>query len=394
MLSGMSFIRPELPEPPDLIPLPDRSHLIRLPGRVAIGFDPVIEKFLPVREYQGKTVYPVSAVLSRGYLQLLRSAYSTLLEAPRLPAYHFTAVGIQDGQIYCAALPTNAEQALSYHEEKDLLIRERITVLRKQFSKNRLVNYFIDHHKRFPECSNALRFILREGEVRISPGVDPNTPCRDCLPRDRVNRVAPVPREIQLRESDIIEAAEEHLQNSALPAIRLSVPREGDGSSDSEDAIDLVRVIREIRKSGDRGSIVFYNRREGSQFIEALIEAGVSSVIFPVNSFQAKFFDVFHQPDHYRFDALRDSVSIAISAGVDTRLEYGCFPGLTNHPDENRAFLEFVDEYPVNDVILQNLEVDPDWYIDELELFHLSRHHKTLRTCLEEMRDRVPVSNV
>ncbi len=391
----MSFIRPVLPGSPDLIPLPKRSHLRKLPGRVALGYDPLLEKFVPIREYHGKTVYPVSAVLPRGYLQLLRSAYSTLLEAPRLPAYHFTAVGIKDGQIYCAALPTNAEQVMSHHEDKELLIRERIIALKKQFPRNRLIHYFVNHYKRFPDCPNALRFILREGEVHISPEFEESTPCGDCLPEDRLSQANPVSRRLRLQESDVIEAAVEHLQNSALPAIRFSMPKNGkDSDITRKNSMDWVRGLREIRESSDRGTIVFYNWKEDRQFIETIIEAGVSSVIFPVNSFQPKFFDVFHQPDHYRFDELQVSVRSALSGGIDTRLEYGCFPGLTNHPDENQAFLEFVDEYPVNDVILQNLEVDPDWYIDELELFHLSRHHKTLRTCLEEMRDRVPVLSI
>ncbi len=394
-LSGMSYIRPELPSSSELIPLPAHSYLMKLPGRVAIGFDPISERFLPIREYHGKPVFPVSALLPRGYLQLLRSAYSTLLEAPRLPAYHFTAVGVKDGQMYCAALPTNSEQLLSFHEKMEELLRERTSALRKQFSGNHLVNYFVHHHEKFPECPNALRFILREGEVHIAPAFDNTSPCQDCLPKDRFSKSDSAPRLIQVREPDIIEAAVEHLQSSALPAIRFSVPGNGNNSGNHrKNSIDLVKVIREIRNSGDRGSIVFYNRKEDSQFIKAIIEAGTSAVIFPVNSFQPEFFDMFHQPDYFRFDALRDSVKTAISEGIDTRLEYGCFPGLTNHPDENRAFLEFVADLPVNNIILQNLEVDPDWYIDELELFHLSRNHKSMKTCLEEIKKRISVINV
>lgn len=104
-LAGVGFVKPIQPETGALIPLPEDAELIGLPGRVAIGYDPELEKFVQLREYDGMTVYPVAAALPPGQLQIYRSAFSMVLDAPRLPDKSYSAVGARDGAYFAAALP-------------------------------------------------------------------------------------------------------------------------------------------------------------------------------------------------------------------------------------------------------------------------------------------------
>lgn len=104
-LAGVGFVKPVRPEAATLLPLPEDAELIGLPGRVAIGYDPELEKFVQLREYDGMTVYPVAAVLPPEQLQIYRSAFSMVLDAPRLPDKSYSAVGGRDGAYFAAAMP-------------------------------------------------------------------------------------------------------------------------------------------------------------------------------------------------------------------------------------------------------------------------------------------------
>lgn len=104
-LAGVGFVKPVRPDTATLVPLPEDAELIGLPGRVAIGYDPELEKFVQLREYDGMTVYPVAAVLPPEQLQIYRSAFSMVLDAPRLPDKSYSAVGGRNGVYWAAAMP-------------------------------------------------------------------------------------------------------------------------------------------------------------------------------------------------------------------------------------------------------------------------------------------------
>ena len=64
LMAGMSLNRPILPEPEDLIALPDGSDLLELPGRGAVGYDAKRGKFVEVRTYRDNPVYAVAAFMA------------------------------------------------------------------------------------------------------------------------------------------------------------------------------------------------------------------------------------------------------------------------------------------------------------------------------------------
>ena len=76
-MAGMSLDECRLPEGQDLVELPQGSNLYVLPCRTPIGWDPGLEKFVELAEYEGMKVSAVAAFMAPAYLQILRSAYRT-----------------------------------------------------------------------------------------------------------------------------------------------------------------------------------------------------------------------------------------------------------------------------------------------------------------------------
>ncbi len=115
-MAGVGFIKPLLPGQKDLLALTEKSALQVLPGRVAIGYDPDLEKYIQLREYNGTAVFPVAAALPQHQLQIYRSAFSMVLDAPRLPGKNYTATGMRDGAFFAAAteISQTAEKQRSY----------------------------------------------------------------------------------------------------------------------------------------------------------------------------------------------------------------------------------------------------------------------------------------
>lgn len=102
--AGVNFIKPLSLKPDDLIPLPEDSKLMELPRRVAIGYDADLEKFVQLREYDSKAVFPVAVSLPPGYLPLYRSAFSMVLDSPRLASFNYTAAAMREGRYVTAAI--------------------------------------------------------------------------------------------------------------------------------------------------------------------------------------------------------------------------------------------------------------------------------------------------
>lgn len=102
--AGVNFIKPLSLKPGELIPVPENARLVTLPRRVALGYDADLENFIQLREYNATPVFPVAVSLPGGYIQLYRSAFSMILDSPRLNSNNYTAVGGKDGQYFTAAV--------------------------------------------------------------------------------------------------------------------------------------------------------------------------------------------------------------------------------------------------------------------------------------------------
>ena len=153
--AGVNFIKPLSLQPDQLIPLPPGSKLSELPRRVAIGYDADLEKFVQLREYNGKAVFPTAVSLPPGYLPLYRSAFSVVLDSPRLTSGNYCAAGKTNGKYVTPAL--KIENKL--FRKHDILSLQGI-----EFSANDAVEKAVSH---LQNASNSLLHIAIKKKQEI-----------------------------------------------------------------------------------------------------------------------------------------------------------------------------------------------------------------------------------
>lgn len=179
-MAGVNFVKPLLPRAEDLIPLPPQARLAALPGRNAIGYDADLEKFIPLREYGGMRVFPAAAMLPDTCLQLLRSAFSMVLDSPRLPNENFTAVGRLEDRYVVAATPLRQPlfpgQQIFAISPGDVAASETISAAALHLNSvpHGLVRFEINHLEQLPlaaEMIGKIRSQTDKGAVHLTAGV-------------------------------------------------------------------------------------------------------------------------------------------------------------------------------------------------------------------------------
>ncbi|HQU71112.1 MAG: hypothetical protein KDI06_17195 [Calditrichaeota bacterium] len=307
-MAGMNFIRPVAPVESLLLPLPPVTQLVVLPGRVAMGYDPELNKFVQVREYQGRPVYPVSAVLPHNYLQILRPAYSTLLDAPRLAPNTYSAVGIADGRFV-------ASGGFSVND----------TTAERNFL---LINHLTDARERS------------------------------------------------------IDRAVSHLNNAANGAVRFV-------TENRSHAGQITEIVAAIREQTSEGIIQIDSNAGNADIARQWCAAGADRLRVRINSAQESFYNRYFAELGYTFPDLIQTLEGIAAAHKETEIAYLVFPGLTDHPDELSAITELVGTINPNRVVLENMAIDPDWYMDELRLFHLPRTQLGIPEWVQNIRQKL-----
>jgi hypothetical protein len=312
-MAGMNLVKPALPREADLIPVPDDLQIITLPGRVAIGYDPDLEKFVQIREYDSTPVFPVAAVLPPPYLQILRSAFSIVLDAPRLPNQNYSAVGCLNQTYFAAALKVD----------------------------QRLFDNFN---------------ILELNPLLESP-------------------------------SEMIEAGLQHLLHAPNALVNLDISEEV-----NLDAVS--NLIQSIRQQTFRGMIQINASAPDPRSIKKWCEAGLDSIRLTLNSAQGNYYNLFHEPQESRFDDIVESFKIARYFHRRAVLNYEIFPGLTDHPAEIDALIKLVRELKIETIQLHNLKIDPEWYMDELQLLNLTRKQIGIQNWFTHLQKTFPAIQI
>ena len=266
-VAGINFVKPVSPATQILTPCPAAVPLQALPGRVAIGYDLDLNRHVQLREIGGHDVFPVAALLPSNYLPALRPAYSTLLDAPRLPEAVYCAVGCHQGQhiITAILLPSHLQQHAVSEAQNGHVLDEPPGAI-----------------------TGADQFSIMETRPADSP-------------------------------------------------------------------VDLYWFAEAVTGSD------FLNRP--------------GRLTLHIVTARADRFDAFHSDADGRFIHLQHLLTHRSRAGLPAEVVYHVFPGLTDHPDELSAFRELQAQFPAITLRLTGMKTDPDWFIDEMHLFHMTRSH-------------------
>ncbi len=389
-MAGMTLNTPVLPEEEALIPLPHGSDLFLLPERVPLGYDPRRREFVEVREYQGERVYAAAAFMAPAHVQIYRSAYRTPPGAPRLSLHNFTALGWREGHFYVAGhrIDPDMRQDLAFFN-RYMIEQESRRVLRR-FPRNRLVRHLVENCVRRYSCPAARNFVLGRWEcpIPVSPGC--NAACVGCIseqpaetgvrsPQERLSFIPTV--------EEIVEFTVPHLQQAPRAVVSFGQGCEGEPLL----AGDIIEeAIREIRRRTDRGIINLNTNASRPEVVERLCRAGLDSIRVSMNSAQKFYYEAYYRPRHYSFEDVLESLRIVRQYRRWSSINYFVFPGFTDHPHEIAALERLITGVGLNMIQTRNLNIDPEWYIEELRLWELTGQALGILSWLNRLRQRFP----
>lgn len=366
LMTGMSLMTPLVPGPSDIIELPFGSNLYMLSGRYPIGFDPRTKLFTEITEYEGNPLYAASAFMAPAYMQLLRSAYGTYPKAPRLPFYSYSALGWMRGKFYVSGIRVDDDERQDLCHVDLGLIQKKAQESVKKFKTNRLVRHLVDNCVCKYGCPAARNFVLGRWEAPLPTSPSCNSGCIGCISKQpetsgvvsSQNRITFVPT-----PEEVIEIAVYHLTHAPRPVVSFGQGCEGEPLMCGE---LLEESIKAIRKQTDRGIINLNTNGSKPEIVKRLCEAGLDSIRVSLNSARHTLYDKYYKPRNYSFFDCIESLRIIRRFKRWSSVNYFIFPGITDSRMEIDGLSSLIKDVHINMIQTRNLNMDPEWYINEL----------------------------
>jgi pyruvate-formate lyase-activating enzyme len=390
LMTGMSLGKAVIPSPDNLLQLPPNSSLYMLPGRMLVGYDPVIKAYTTVSSYHGKPVFAVAAFLPPGYLSILSSSYRSCDNAPQLPFFCYTAVGWRNGKLYAAGMKIDRDIRQSLTPELVSKAKKRALSIRKKYKKNRLVQHLIENCVYKYECPNACNFVLGRFECPIPVSRSCNSSCIGCISQQSKSSKAPAPQHriaFTPTVDEIVEYAVPHLEKAEKPMVSFGQGCEGEPLLEPD---LLEESIKAIRKRTQRGIINLNTNGSKPSVIEKLCRIGLDSARVSMNSAQEKYYAAYYHPRNYSFEDVVESLSIIKKHRRWLSINYLMFPGFTDHPVEIKALEKLVDKASPDMIQTRNLNIDPEWFISRMELTDFSVKSIGIRQWMVRMKKHFP----
>lgn len=371
-MAGMSLNAPALPTEQELIPLPYGSDLYLLPERTAVGYDPRRKKFVEVKEYHGEPVFAAAAFMAPAYLQVYRSAFATPPGAPRLSLFSYTAVGWKEGQFYAAGKRIDPDMRQDLSTFNLNLVEQEARRILRRYPQNRLTDHLIRNCVFRYGCPAARNFALGRWECPIPTSPGCNAACVGCIseqPAETGVRSTQDRLNFMPSGEEIVEFAVPHLENAPRAVVSFGQGCEGEPLLAGP---VIKEAIKEIRRRTDRGIINLNTNASRPAVVEELCKAGLDSIRVSLNSAQKGYYEAYYRPRHYGFEDVVESLRVMRRYNRWASINYFVFPGFTDHPEEVSALESLIEEVKINMIQARNLNIDPEWYIEELGLGELA----------------------
>ncbi|MBN1799334.1 MAG: radical SAM protein [Spirochaetales bacterium] len=389
-MAGVALAEQRLPVKDDLIPLPHGSNLFMLPGRLPTGYDPETRRFVSIDNYQGEKINAVAAFMAPAYVQFLLPAYTSTPSAPRLPLYCYTAVGWYKGKFYVPAARIDADtrQDLRLFDEKK--IERGAQNMLHRYPRNRLVGHLVEKCVRCYGCPAARNFVMERWECPVPTSPACNAGCVGCISlQPRQSNVVSSQERIDFTPTvaEIIEFTVPHLEQAPRAVISFGQGCEGEPLLEGE---LIAESIKQIRSRTKKGIINLNTNGSRPETLKSLFEAGLDSIRVSLNSAQDKYYNAYYNPRDYKFDDVVQSLTLARDFNRWSSLNYLIFPGFTDHKTEMAALHTLINKVKPNMIQTRNLNIDPEWYTQELKLAELAPDFIGMRNWLDSMRTAFP----
>ena len=376
-------------EEDEIVPLPPGSDMFTLPGRLAAGLDRAADEVV-VYDEPGTTA--VSCFIAPAYLRTLMPAYETLEDAPALPLFAYSAVGLRDGEFVTSTVRVDEDiRQDPFRFDIDDIAR-RVERRREAMPANRLVGHLgkcaLTYH-----CRAAQNYFLDRFEAPLPAAPTCNAFCVGCISlqpkggdeemvaaHDRI-AFAPTPEELA-------EIALGHIARVGDDAV-VSFGQGCEGEPLNQ-ARELEGATRLIRQATSQGIINLNSNASRPDAVRRLFDAGLDSLRISTNSAQADLYQAYYRPTTYSFAQVRESARVARAAGAYLMLNYFVFPGVTDTAAELDALSSWIDEVQVDMVQLRNLNLDPEIYLAKMAAVGGVGEPLGLLAWLERLRARFP----
>lgn len=379
----------------DMIPMPKGSTILVLPRRHSLGISPDTGEVLSVWTYEEtmekgveRPGLAVGALLPIGFTRTLAPAYVLEANAKRitLPLYGYTAMAIQEGKPYVAALQTDdpTKWDSKYYDTPDLAqkVEERL----EEHPNNRLLQQLAKCSVTY-SCPTAQNVFFRrwEGGIPVSPTCSAR--CIGCISLQPSECCPSAQTRIDFVPSvqEIVEIAVPHLEEASGAIISFGQGCEGDPLLQGETLTQAIRCIRAVTRRG----ILNLNTNAGlTGDMERVLRAGLDSIRVSLVSAREDTYNAYHRPLGYSLNDVVDSIKQAKDLGVHVSLNLLVFPGLTDRKEEFEALSDLVDTLGIDMIQFRNLNIDPDMLIQALSL--PSQETMGINRVICELRARFP----
>jgi len=364
--SNGHFAQPELT---DLIPLPPGSELFALPGRLPVGWDPADGEPALLDEYPydtGGAVQAVAAFMAPAHTAIFSPAYKSQPDAPTLPLFAYTAIGWLDGKFWVAGFRSDPDVRQDSDQYRQGAVIARTKKKLQRFKDNRLVQHLGKCCLTYG-CPAARNFFLDRWEAPLPTSPSCNARCLGCISlqeagccratQDRINFVPSV--------QEICDMAVPHLQQADNPIMSFGQGCEGEPLLQANTLHDAIIAMRSHTK---RGTINLNSNASLPSEVARLARAGLDSLRVSLNSAQEEFYLRYYRPRAYRFSHVMESIARMKENGRFVSLNYFVLPGFTDSAPEFDALCTLVSTYKPDFIQLRNLNIDPEWYRDELQI--------------------------
>lgn len=330
----------------EMIPLPEGTDLMYLPGRKAIS------------QRGASPGWAVAAILPAGYTRTYLPAFTLTEKAPILPLYGYAAVALKNGEIYTAALKTDEGDTWNPLRYNTGQLKKRVRNMLQRYPKNRIYRQLaqcsLDYH-----CCTAQNIFYARWEAGLPVSPVCNARCFGCIslqpaeccpsPQSRIAFIPTV--------QEITEIMINHLTCAPEAIISFGQGCEGEPSLQAD---ILAQAIKQVRQHTARGVININTNAGYTEGIQKICAAGLDSIRVSLISAREDVYNAYYRPVDYALDDVANSIRIAKEHGVYVSLNLLVFPGLTDREEEITALQDFVADTGVDMIQMRNLNADPD----------------------------------
>ena len=335
----------------EMMPLPEGSELMYLPGRLAVGMKKGIPALI------GKGRYAVAAILPVGHTRLLLPAFAKNPGSPVLPLFGYTAVAWHRGRFYVAAVRSDETEKWNPAHYNGKGLSRRIARVRQDLPENPLVEHLARCSQEWHCCTAQNLFYHRwEAGIPTSPACNAN--CLGCISL-QPSECCPSPQSrIRFTPSadEIAAVALYHLKSAPEPIISFGQGCEGEPSLA---APVIAQAIAQIRSQTKRGIINMNTNAGYVEGIRCVVESGIDSLRVSLISAVEDTHQAYYRCS-YTLEDVRSSIRHAKAKGRHVSVNMLLFPGLNDQPQEVAAWEDFLRDTGVDMIQLRNLNLDPD----------------------------------